>query len=295
MNHKLDQNESFLSSISDALKSLPETLHEAFRIARKKVMDQTLLNLIEISDVDQQLGYNQKAMKLMELLRIKSEDIIGDLQSNFNVWITDRLDENHNKTYRVDIISPTANLRDDDVFKMPKDERDKFTTTEFFTDNTDTFDNLLMIRTHQGKMTNKNYIPMNLVREFWHFLCGNPGRFCFMDFARASEKSLEKNVDKYVGGQKIPQMKTYQSRSILNFCIKNKLIEKLHWTRFIDDNRKKIGKHRPRYNYKIIDMNKDAIESVISSLTCILEQSMLGDTIMHPHVGLANSELIVRN
>lgn len=300
MSHSIDRNEIFISSISEALKSLPETLQEAFRAARKKVMDQTLLNLIEISDVDQQLVYNHKVMRLMEILRIKSKDIIEDLDSNFQSWITSPDCFGDSYSPSADMIVPTANPNDNQVFAAIK--KNKLYVTKFFTDDTNTFEYLLSFLIHDGKyVANKSYIQMDLVREFWRFLCdyvarnNYHGRFCFSRIEKAIKISWKKNEDRYIGadgGHKVPKMSTTKARNIFNFFKRYKLIEKVLWT-VLEENPEKLGKKRPGYNYRLLETTPDAIENTISSLICPSDQLLFGgETITHPNIGLKNSEVI---
>lgn len=300
MNHSFDQNEMFISSIGDALRSLPETLHEAFRVARKKVMDQALLNLIEISDVDKQIVYNHKVMSLMELLRIKSKDIIEDLDSNFQSWITSPECLGDSYRPREDMIVLTANPNDSQIFTAIK--KNKLYVTKFFTDDTNTSEYLLSFLIHDGKyVANKNYIQMNLVREFWRFLCdyvarnNYHGRFCFSRIEKAIKMSWKKNEDRYIGadgGYKVPKMSTTKARNIFNFFKRYKLIEKVLWT-VLEENPEKLGKKRPGYNYRLLETSPDAIENTISNLTCPSDELLFGvDAVTHPNIGSNNSDVI---
>ena len=300
MSHSFDQNEIFISSIGDALKSLPGTLQEAFRAARKKVMDQTLLNLIEIADVDQQLVYNHKVMRLMELLRIKSKGIIEELDSDFQSWITSPECLGENYSLGADMTSIDANPNDDQTFVVPK--RNKLYVTKFFTNDTNTCEYLLSFLIHDGKyVANKSYVQMDQVREFWRFLCdyvarnNYHGRFCFSRIEKAIKMSWKKDEDRYIGadgGHKVPKMSTTKARTIFNFFKRYKLIEKVLWT-VLEENPEKLGKKRPGYNYRLLETTQDAIENAISSLTRASEQLLFGvDAITHPNVGSNNSEVM---
>ena len=300
MSHGIDRNEIFISSISDALKSLPETLQDAFRAARKKVMDQTLLNLIEIADVDQQLVYNHKVMRLMELLRMKSKDIIEDLNSDFQSWITSPECLGDSYSPMADMVIPTVNPNDKEVFAAIK--KNKLYVTKFFTDDTNTSEHLLSFLIHDGKyVANKNYIQMSLVRDFWRFLCdyvainNYHGRFCFSRIEKAIKMSWKKNEDRYIGadgGYKVPKMSTTKARTIFNFFKRYKLIEKVLWT-VLEENPEKLGKKRPGYNYRLLETTPDAIENTISNLACPSDQLLFsGDAITHPNIASNNSEVI---